>query len=72
MKLSPAKPTVKPTETAYQMGKAAFARGAKCIPMMDRDFMNFLKNAGMEVTLMHAWMQGFTVANLAAPVPSAA
>ena len=57
-----------PMQQAYDLGKAAFARGEKCVPIMDKRLAALRKMYGMDSTLFHCWMQGFTVANLAAPV----
>ena len=48
--------------TAYEIGRAAFDRGVKCVPRLD-------PACPVGTDAMDDWTRGWTDANLAAPVP---
>ena len=58
-------------DEAVEFGRAAFARGLVCAPALDADFMARLAQPDNSDSLdaLKAWRQGWTAANLAAPVP---
>lgn len=61
-------------DRARAMGEAAFARGAKCVPAHDRDFIEALymvsHRMGGSLPYYDEWYKGWNTANLRAPVES--
>lgn len=60
------------TDQAKTFGAIAYAKGMKCAPALDADFMATLKGRqiGDKRTIpeMKAWHQGWMQANLSAPL----
>lgn len=59
------------TTTAREIGRKAFAAGARCIPSADPAIMAAIADlpvGGGAVEIMKAWQAGWTDGNLAAPV----
>lgn len=58
-----------PTETARELGRAAFHAGRPCTPALDADLMNMLTGVrvGSGAPILEAWTRGWTEANLATP-----
>lgn len=58
-------------KTPFAFGQRAYRSGVKCVPLLDRDFVEFhIKklNFGEGAELMEEWIQGWTAANLNQPV----
>ena len=50
---------------AKEMGKAAFLRGVKCAPIMDKEFMRAItSSAGNYKEILKSWIAGWTAENL--------
>ena len=62
-------------DAAFQLGQAAFANGKPCIPAMDVKLMAMgngkaatVENFREFTKLSTAWIKGWTMANLNAPI----
>ena len=58
-------------KTPYEMGKEAFAKGLKSVPIHDKDFVQSQGGNAykMDMDAIKEWSKGWHEANLAAPVP---
>lgn len=58
-------------KTPYEMGKEAFAKGLKSVPIHDKDFVQAQGGNAykMDMEAIKQWSKGWHEANLAAPVP---
>lgn len=56
------------TNDAKKLGRAAFHRGAECVPALDTTLMAQIPMRGSLPYLL-AWVNGWTEENLAAPLP---
>ena len=73
---------VKGYEQAYQMGREAFHKGLICAPCNDKNYMAFaFSRTGKSATaegfsridqLAEAWLGGWAIENLKAPIGGAA
>lgn len=58
-------------ELAGKLGRAAFERGAMCVPALDQALGELLKGSGNDcLPLITAWSKAWHAANLAAPMPA--
>lgn len=54
---------------AYKMGKQAYAAGKTAVPVLDKNFMDFLAESrgqpvGYSIPMLKAWAKGWHEANL--------
>lgn len=55
--------------TPYSLGRAAFERGATCVPCHDPALMEHLRGTpGEAIAVLDEWLRGWHEANVAAPV----
>ena len=56
------------TEQATTAGKQAFNDGKSCTPALDRNCMSLIEKNGQALSILDAWIAGWTEANLSAEV----